>query len=151
MVRVVQPWFVNTKKRQRKAPRVNVRDRGLLHSLLGIPSLHDLRGLPKLGASWEGIAIEQILARFPTRDAFYWAAHTGAELDLLLFRKGWRIGFDLKVNDAPRTTRSMRVVLEDLELDHLWVVSPGSESYPLEARITVWPARDLESLEVGQV
>ncbi len=117
------------------------------HSLLGIPTLHDLRGHPQLGASWEGFAIGQILARFPTRDAYYWAAHTGAELDLLLFWKGRRIGFELKVNDAPRTTRSMRVVLEDLELDRLWVVYPGNESYPLDARITVWPARDLEALE----
>jgi len=146
VVRVLQPWFVNTKKRQRKAPKVYVRDSGLLHALLYIPTLHDLRGHPKLGASWEGFAIEQILARFPTRDVYYWAAHTGAELDLLLFWKGRRIGFELKVSDAPRTTRSMRVVLEDLELDHLFVVYPGNDDYPLGDRITVWSARNLEAL-----
>ena len=148
VVRVLKPWFVNTKKRQRKAPKVYVRDSGLLHSLLGIPDLHELRGHPKLGASWEGFAIEQILARFPTRDAYYWAAHTGAELDLLLFWKGRRIGFELKFSDAPRTTKSMWAVLKDLELDHLYVVYPGDSSYPLDARITAWPARDLSALEM---
>lgn len=148
VVRVLPPWFINTKKRQRKAPKVYIRDSGLLHALLGIPDLHELRGHPKLGASWEGFAIEQILARFPSRDAYYWATQTGAELDLLLFWKGKRVGFELKVSDAPRTTRSMRVVLEDLELDHLWVVYPGNESYPLDDRITVLPVGDLAALKL---
>jgi uncharacterized protein len=149
MVRVLRPWFINSMKRQRKAPKIYVRDSGLLHTLLGIDSLHDLRGHPKLGASWEGFAIEQILARFPTRDAYYWAAHTGAELDLLLFWNGRRIGFELKYRDAPRTTRSMRVVLEDLQLDHLYVIYPGTESYPLDGRISVCPARSLDAIELS--
>ncbi len=147
MVRVLPPWFANVKKRQRKAPKIYLRDSGLLHSLLGIPSLDALRGHPKLGASWEGFALEQILALFPTRDAYHWAVHSGAELDLLVLRGGKRYGFELKYGDAPRMTRSMRVAQKDLELDRLFVVYPGEEEYALDERTTVWPFSQLMSLD----
>ena len=145
MVRVLPPWFENLKKRQKKSPKTYLRDSGLLHSLLGIPTLAALRSHPKLGASWEGFALEQILALAPTRDAYYWGTHGGAELDLLLFHEGERHGFELKYVDAPRTTRSMRVAIQDVGLDRLWVLYPGAETYDLDDKITALPLRDLRT------
>lgn len=146
VVRVLPSWFANLRKRQRKAPKVYLRDTGLLHSLLGLPSLDALRGHPKLGASFEGFAIEQLLALFPTRDAYYWATHTGAELDLLVRRGGKAFGFEVKYGDAPRVTPSMRISLDDLELSHLYVLYPGADEYPMDERITAWPLRRLADL-----
>ena len=139
MVRVLPPWFENLKKRQVKSPRVYLRDTGLLHALLDLASEEALAGHPKVGASFEGFAVAQLLAAFETDDAFFWATHGGAELDLLLVRGGKRYGFECKLADAPGTTRSMRVALDDLGLAHLWVVYPGEEAYPLDDRISVLP------------
>ena len=143
MVRVLPPWFENLKKRQRRAPKIYLRDSGLLHSLLGITSFETLRSHPKLGASWEGFALEQILARAHTRDAYYWGTQGGAELDLLILHEGRRIGFELKFVDAPRSTRSMRVAMADLGLDHLWVVYPGTETYEIDDGLTALPLERL--------
>jgi len=150
MVRVLPPWFENLKKRQVKAPKIYVRDSGLLHSLLGISAFDDLAGHPNLGASWEGFAIEQLLASWETRDAFYWATHSGAELDLMVLSRGKRHGFEIKYADAPGTTKSMRTALDDLSLEHLWVIYPGSERYRLDDRITVVPAAGIPEL-VGEL
>ncbi|MEN8148486.1 MAG: ATP-binding protein [Planctomycetota bacterium] len=150
MVRVLPSWFENVGKRQRKAPKVYLRDSGLFHTLLGLPDLDALRGHPKLGASWEGFAIEQILALHPTRDAYVWATYQGAELDLLILREGRRYGFEIKYADAPRATRSMRIARDDLHLEHLWVVYPGSRSYPLEDRITAIPLEQIGGLPFGR-
>lgn len=139
MVRALPPWFENLKKRQVKAPKVYVRDTGLLHELLGLSEEQDLAGHHKVGASFEGFALEQLLAGLDTRDAYFWATHGGAELDLLVFGGGKRYGFECKFADAPGTTRSMRVALEDLGLSHLWIVYPGEEAYPLDDRISVLP------------
>ncbi len=139
MVRALPPWFENLKKRQVKAPKVYVRDTGLLHELLGLSGERELAGHHKVGASFEGFALEQLLAGLDTRDAYFWATHGGAELDLLVFGGGKRYGFECKFADAPGTTRSMRVALEDLGLSHLWMVYPGKEAYPLEDRISVLP------------
>ena len=149
MVRVLPPWFENLKKRQVKAPKVYVRDTGLLHTLLGIPGEDQLLGHPKVGASFEGFAVEQLLSALETRDAYYWATHAGAELDLLVLHGGKRYGFECKFADAPGTTRSMRVALEDLELDQLWVVYPGDEGYVLDDRISVLPVVELGALVDG--
>ena len=149
MVRVLPPWFENLKKRQVKAPKVYVRDTGLLHTLLGIPGEDQLLGHPKVGASFEGFAVEQLLGALETRDAYYWATHAGAELDLLVLHGGKRYGFECKFADAPGTTRSMRVALEDLELDQLWVVYPGDEGYVLDDRISVLPVVELGALVDG--
>ena len=146
MVRVLPPWFENLKKRQVKSPKVYVRDSGLLHTLLGIGQADDLAGHPKLGASWEGFVIEQLLVALPSRDAYFWATHNGAELDLMVTLRGRRHGFEMKYGDAPGTTKSMRLVLDDLQLEHLWVVYPGAERYDLDARITVIPASDIPKL-----
>lgn len=139
MLRVLPPWFENLKKRQVKAPKIYLRDSGLLHALLQLPGLHEVRGHPKLGASWEGFVLEQLLAAHPTRDAYFWATHGGAELDLLIFKSGRRHGFELKYTDAPAMTRSMHVALKDLKLDRLWVVYPGAQTYPLHDQVTAVP------------
>lgn len=139
LVRVLPPWFENLKKRQVKAPKIYLRDSGLLHALLQLSSLDVVRGHPKLGASWEGFALEHIHGALDTRDTYFWATHGGAELDLMVFHSGRRLGFELKYADAPPLTRSMRVALEDLELDRLWVVYPGSEAYDLHEKVSVIP------------
>lgn len=146
MVRVLPPWFENLSKRQVKAPKIYVRDTGLLHALLHLESALDLASHPKLGASWEGFAIEQLLAAFEAREAYFWATHGGAELDLMLIIHGKRYGFEFKVGDAPGTSRSMRIALADLGLEHLWIVYPGSDGYELDDRISVLPLREIPDL-----
>ena len=139
MVRVLPPWFENVKKRQVKAPKTYVRDTGVLHALLQLSSLPAVLGHPKLGASWESFALEHILAVVDTRDAYFWATHGGAELDLLVFKSGKRYGFEIKYADAPGMTRAMHVALQDLRLDRLWVVYPGTQAYALEEKVTAIP------------
>ena len=146
MVRVLPPWHENLRKRQVKSPKVFLRDTGILHSLLQIGTFAELEAHPKLGASWEGFAIEQIIDLLETRDAYFWATHGGAELDLLVRLRGKRYGFELKYQDAPGRTRSMKAALEDLELDELWVVYPGSKEYALQDRIRVIPMSALPHL-----
>lgn len=136
VVRRLAPWFENVGKRQIKAPKVYVRDSGLLHALLGIEAAGALERHPKLGASWEGFAIEQILSFVDERRAWYWATQSGAELDLLLELRGRRYGAELKYTDAPRMTKSMAVALKDLALERLYVIYPGSTEYALGERIT---------------
>jgi predicted AAA+ superfamily ATPase len=139
MVRVLPPWFENIGKRQVKSPKVYIRDAGILHALLQIETLDDLRSHPKLGASWEGFALEQVVTGLATRDAYYWATHAGAELDLLVFRGGRRWGFEFKYADAPGLTRSIAIARTDLRLEKVFVVYPGSESYGLGDDVEVVP------------
>ena len=146
MVRALPPWFANVRKRQVKAPRIYIRDTGLLHTLLTLETGEEVAGHPKVGASFEGFAIEQIVNAFDAPGSYFWATHGGAELDLLVMRGGKRYGFECKLADAPGTTRSMRVALNDLELAHLWVVYPGDEAYPLDDRISVLPVAGVPEL-----
>ncbi len=146
MVRQLQPWHANLKKRQVKSPKIYFRDTGLLHHLLGVRSERDLLTHPKIGASWEGYAIDEILKAVRPDEAYYWATHGGTELDLLLLKDGRRLGVECKRVDAPRLTRSMHIALDDLQLEHLVVVYPGEQSYPLSERITAVP---LETLAAG--
>ena len=139
LVRVLPPWFENLKKRQVKAPKVYMRDSGILHSLLELSSENAIAGHPKVGASFEGFAIEQLLTALETRNAYYWATHAGAEIDLLVFRGAKRFGFECKLSDAPGTTRSMRIALESLRLDHIWVLYPGDRAYALDTQVTALP------------
>ncbi len=150
MLRVLQPWHENLGKRQVKAPKVYLRDSGLLHHLLGVENMAALRGHPRYGASWEGFALEQILIQFGEHDAFFWGTQSGAELDLLLFRGGKRYGFEFKCSDAPSASRSMHIAKADLGLAHLWVVYPGGERYALAPGITALPLRELPSLVLGE-
>jgi uncharacterized protein len=147
MVRLLPPWFENISKRQVKSPKVYIRDSGLLHGLLQLGGLPELQSHPKLGGSWEGFAIEQIIRLLDTRDAYFWATHGGAELDLLVLAGGKRYGFEIKYADAPGTSRSMQVALQDLALEHLWVIYPGQHEYALTDRITALPLDALPSLK----
>ena len=149
MVRVLPPWVPNLRKRQVKSPKVYLRDTGLLHTLLGLTSEQDLAGHPKVGASFEGFAIEQMLAALATGNVYFWATHAGAELDLLFTRSGRNYGVEVKLADAPRTTKSMRVAVADLQLQHLWIVSPGNETYSLDDRITVLPVSRVPEFATG--
>ena len=151
MVRVLPPWFENLKKRQVKSPKLYVRDSGLLHTLLGLQREDAVAGHPKVGASFEGFAIEQLLVAFGTGNAYFWATHAGAELDLLVTLSGKRYGFDCKHADAPGTTKSMRVALADLALDRLWIAYPGGEAYDLDDRIAALPITDVPRLAASLV
>ena len=137
VVRVLEPWFENVGKRLVKSPKVYIRDSGLLHALLGIGDRRQLDGHPVVGGSWEGFIIEQLLAALPKAKAYYWRTQAGAELDLLLFLKGRRIGIEIKRADAPKMTPSMGSALEDLELHRLFVVYPGSVRYTLRPNVEV--------------
>jgi predicted AAA+ superfamily ATPase len=139
LLRQLQPWFENIGKRQIKAPKVYVRDSGLLHALLAIGRFEDLEGHPKFGASWEGFALEQVLSVTGAEQAFFWGTHAGAELDLLLLRRGRRYGIEFKTSDAPGMTRSLHIALNDLQLERAWVVYPGREVYPVHERVDVVP------------
>jgi hypothetical protein len=147
MLRQLPPWFENLGKRQVKAPKVFVRDSGLLHALLGIANQRDLELHPKVGASWEGFALEEVLKALRPDDAYYWARHQGAELDLVLFKHGRRLGIECKRMDAPTLTPSMRIALNDLKLDRLVVVYPGERRYPLADRVEVIPLVELVGSE----
>jgi uncharacterized protein len=151
LVRQLQPWHENLKKRQVKAPKVYVRDSGLLHALLGLASERELLSHPKVGASWEGYAIEETLRLVCPEAACFWATHTGAELDLLLFVRGHRYGVEVKFQDAPSLTSSMRHALTDLRLDHLTVLYPGDRRYDLERRVTVMPVSELTATGAAAV
>jgi len=139
MVRQLPPWYENLKKRQVKSPKIYFRDSGLLHQLLGIRGVQDLLSHPKCGASWEGYVIEELLTCVQPDEACFWATHAGAEIDLLLFREGRRIGVEIKRADAPRLTPSMRTSLTDLRLDRLLVIYPGERRYKLAEHVEVLP------------
>ncbi len=137
VVRQLQPWHENIRKRQVKSPKILFTDTGLLHALLGIESLVDLECHPRLGASWEGFALSQVIEISGARphDCFFWATHTGAELDLLMARGRNRWGFEFKRTSTPGVTRSMKIALADLRLDRLFVVHPGELSFDLAEKI----------------
>jgi predicted AAA+ superfamily ATPase len=130
-------------KRQVRAPRVYVRDVGLLHALLDLETKTDLMGHHKAGASFEGFVIEQVLALLRVREAYFWATHQGAEIDLLVMLGGKRYGFEMKLSDAPTVTKSMRIAIGDLKLARLFVVYPGDRAYPLDDGIEVLPVANL--------
>jgi hypothetical protein len=136
----LQPWHENLGKRQVKSPKVYVRDSGVLHTLLDLRDTDVVLGHPKSGASWEGFLLEQVLHQARPHEAYFWATHQGAELDLLMFKHGRRIGVEFKLADAPKLTPSMRIAMADLELDRLLVVYPGKKPYTLASGIDVVPA-----------
>lgn len=144
-VRLLPPWFENIGKRQVKSPRVYVADSGILHALLGLEDREDVLAHPKVGASWESFALEQVIRRLRARpeECFYWRTHTGAELDLLVVRGRRRLGFEFKRTTAPALTPSMRSALADLRLDSLTVVHAGERTFSLERRVTALAFREL--------
>ena len=139
MVRQLQPWFENLGKRQVKSPKIYFRDSGLLHELLGLANRAALDAHPRSGASWEGFALEQVLRIAAPDEAYFWATHAGAELDLFMFKDGRRVGVEFKRADAPHRTPSMQIAMRDLGLEALYVVYPGSRRYTLADRIEAVP------------
>ena len=144
LVRQLPPWFENVGKRQVKAPKIYIRDSGILHTLLGVASYRDLLSHPKCGASWEGFALEEVLRVLRPRDAWFWAVHGQAELDLLVATGRGRVGFEFKFADAPEITRSMETACRDLDLAALWVVYPGNREYELGKGIRVIPVASVQ-------
>ena len=149
VVRQLRPWHANLRKRQVKSPRVYLADSGLLHSLLDLNTLDDLEGHPKVGASWEGFALGEVVRRLGARwdECYFWATHGGAELDLLVVRGRRRIGFEFKRSSAPRRTKSMAIAREDLGLDSLTVVYPGSERFGMGGGVEAVGLGALEAIE----
>jgi hypothetical protein len=150
VLRQLPPWFENLGKRQVKSPKIYVADSGLLHTLLAVETFEDLERHPKVGASWEGFAMGEVITRLGVRpeQCFFWATHTGAELDLLVVRGNRRWGFEFKRTVAPRTTKSMHVAIADLKLERLDVVHAGDTSFPLTENIRALAlSRILEDLE----
>lgn len=146
MVRQLQPWFENTGKRVVKAPKVYFRDTGLLHALLGLRTGPQILAHPRMGFSWEGFAMDEVIrAAGAERDAFFYRTHAGAEIDLVITRGGRRYGFEFKFADTPRVTRSMHVALSDLKLKHIWMVYPGDRSWRLADRIEAIPLAQVSS------
>lgn len=143
LVRQLQPWHANISQRQVKAPRVFIQDTGLLHRLLGITTMVDLRGHPKCGASWEGLVVEHVATRPDVDDASFWSTHSGAELDLRVLTGGRTIGIEVKLSETPTVTRSMRSAIESLDLDHLYVVHAGEHRLAMSSSVTAVPAREV--------
>jgi hypothetical protein len=142
MIRRLLPWRANLGKRLVKTPKIYFRDSGIFHALSGVRSADDLLTHPKLGASWEGFALEEILRAHQPDEAYFYAVHSSCELDLLMVLQGRKVGVEFKRADAPALTRSMKIAFADLQLDELWVVYPGQRSYPLGDKITVRPLAD---------
>lgn len=138
MIKLLKPWHENLAKRQVKSPKVYIRDSGLLHTLLGITS-DSFMNHPKVGASWEGYALEEIIRTLDLnrQQVYFWATEKGAELDLLVIEGGKRYGFEFKFSDSPRITRSMRIAQEDLNLSQLIIINPGQHSYQLEQNLSI--------------
>lgn len=137
MVRELQPWFENISKRQIKSSKIYIRDTGLFHFLLGVSEPQDVLRHPKLGASWEGFALEEILKHHQAQpgEYFFWSTQADAELDLLIFKNGKRYGFEFKYTDKPRLTKSMHIALQDLNLEQLTVISPGEHHFVMADKI----------------
>ncbi len=145
MVRILQPWFVNIGKRLVKRPKLYLRDSGLFHALQSIETTEQLHASPRLGASWEGFALDCACRTLGKEDGdlYYWRTHAGAELDLFWQARGQNWGVEFKYQDAPRLTRSMKTAVEDLKLERLWVVYPGKAAYRLTEKIHVIPLTDI--------
>ena len=143
MIRRLQPWYVNVGKRLVKTPKIYFRDSGLFHALQGIRNQAELLTHPKLCASWEGFALEETIHALQAQEAYFYAIHSGSELDLFMPLPGKRLGVEFKRQDAPRLTRSMHIAIADLELDEFWVVYPGEREYHLDEQVTVKPLQDV--------
>ena len=142
LVRQIQPWYENLQKRQVKSPKIYIRDSGILHALLALPGEQVMNHV-KVGASWEGFVIEQLIQKLQTRDYYFWRTHAGAELDLLVFKNGKRFGFEIKFSDKPQVTKSMKQSISDLKLDRLYLVYQGKHVLNLEDNIRLLPALNI--------
>jgi uncharacterized protein len=152
IVRQLQPWHANVRKRQVKAPKIYIRDSGLLHQLLGIQTKKDLLTHPKMGASWEGYVLEEVLDIVQPDEVYFWATHQGAEIDLIVHKNGKLYGIECKRTDAPKLTPSMRIALDDLHLNRIVVVYPGIKRYSISAEVEAVPLREIAGggLQLGE-
>lgn len=139
MVRQLQPWYANIKKRQVKSQKIYIRDTGILHALLGLKTESDILRYPRCGASWEGYVIEEVIHSVDPDEVYFWATHNGAEIDLIFTKGGRMYGVECKRSDAPLMTPSMKIALEDLKLEHIAIIYPGKQRYALNKRVTVVP------------
>ncbi len=147
VVKQLPPWWENISKRQVKSPKIYLSDSGLLHTLLGLDTKEELEGHPKVGASWEGFALNTVLTQLNVEpeSAFFWSTHGGAELDLFVVKGNTRLGFEFKRTTVPSITRSVHIAAEDLRLSHVYIVHAGAESYPLAKNVTALSLRHIES------
>lgn len=148
MVRQLRPWFYNTSKRIIKRPKIYFRDSGILHTLLSLEDKKDILSHPKLGSSWEGFALEEVIYRLGLKEdeVFFWGVHTGAEIDLVFKKKGKLYGVEVKYTLAPSLTPSIRSALEELHLSHVWLVYSGRDKYSLTGKVTVLPVSEVEEI-----
>ena len=146
MIRQLQPWFVILGKRQVISPNFYFRDSGLLHGLLNLPDQLALLGHPQVGASWEGFALEHLIGTLDLSESYFWATHSGAEIDLLFFHKGRRYGAEIKFTEKPRPTKSIRAAIQSLNLEHVWIIYPGEHTYPIDDTISVLPISDSSAI-----
>jgi predicted AAA+ superfamily ATPase len=137
MIRVLQPWYENLKKRQVKTPKIYFRDSGIYHTLLGLNNSESVIYSPKIGVSWEGFALEQTISYYnaETEECYFWSSHNTAEIDLLIFKDGKRIGFEFKYTDTPKITPSIKISLEDLKLDQIKIIFPGNINFKLSEKV----------------
>lgn len=149
VVKQLPPWWENISKRQVKAPKIYLSDSGLLHTLLGLDTQEALESHPKVGASWEGFAMNAVLTQLqtPPEEAFYWRTYTGVELDLVVMHGNNRLGFEFKRTVAPQLSKSLLIAAEDLKLSHLYIVHAGEENYPLATNITALALKRLMDLK----
>ena len=145
MIRLLQPWYVNLGKRLVKSPKLYFRDTGVLHSLLSVQTRAEIEAHPRVGASWEGFVLEVICRNLSNAgiQPYFWATHSGAEVDLFWQAKGKNFAVEVKYSDAPKFTPSMESALNDLTLDKMWVIYPGSQTYKIHEKITVLPIGQL--------
>ncbi|MBV6441593.1 MAG: ATP-binding protein [Haliscomenobacteraceae bacterium CHB4] len=148
MIRQLMPWHANVSKRLVKSPKIYLRDSGIFHALQSINTMQELRNNPKIGASWEGFALEELVSMLGKRDSevFFYGTHSGAEIDLYWQDKGKKMGAEFKYIDAPRTTKSMHQAIVDLNLDELWVIYPGDKKYQLTEKIWAMPLENFAGL-----
>ncbi|HPN56433.1 MAG TPA: DUF4143 domain-containing protein, partial [Candidatus Omnitrophota bacterium] len=144
MIRQLQPWHANIKKRQVKAPKIYFNDTGILHALLGIQNRSDLLRHPKYGASWEGFVLEEVIRAVEPHEVFFWATHQGAEIDLVFNKGGQMYGVEIKRQDAPRMTPSIKHALEDLKLEGIAVIYPGQRRYSIHKQVDVVPFDEIQ-------
>jgi predicted AAA+ superfamily ATPase len=149
MIRQLMPWHENLSKRQVKAPKIYFRDSGILHQLLNLTDFQALSGNPRVGASWEGFALEQTFNILETSQIYFWSTYSGAELDLFFLRSGRRYGVEFKYSESPVATKSTYSALDTLNLEHLWIVCPGTTQYPVHQKITVLPIRNICDLKIS--
>lgn len=150
MIRRLTPWFENIKKRQVRSPKIYFRDSGILHALLSIRSMSELYVHPRLGSFWEGFAFEELVKAYDItqEECFFWATHNEAELDLFILRQGKRLGFEIKYVDAPKITKSMKIAIDSLKLDHLYILYPGRHSFFMEQNISALGIESPEFLKI---